>query len=426
MKMEKKYTLGIIGAGNMASAIVGGILNSKILDPNQIIISDLDDVKLNEKMALGLNVTKSNLEVFENAENILFAVKPQSFDDVVKDIKDKCKASLIISIMAGVSIEKLQSNFGKDKNYSRIMPNTPALVKKGMAAIAFSENFRSEFVINIFKSLGEVVELDEKYFDAVTSLSGSGPAYVYLFIKSLIDGGIQGGLDFETSKKLALQTVLGAVEMVKSSPLDIDTLISNVCSKGGTTIEAINYYKDHKFEAIVKEGMKKCKDRSEELSGKKVNSLAASLLDDKAITIFTDGACSGNPGIGGWAYVIVNNKSEDGNSGAEDNTTNNRMELLAIINALKSLDGHQVVNLYSDSAYALNAFLEGWIYNWVMNGWRSASGEVKNVDLWQELLELTKIHDVKFIKVKGHSDNVYNNLCDRLAKKAIQDFQQQI
>jgi len=412
--MEKKFKLGIIGAGNMASAIVGGILNSKIIDANQMIISDLDDAKLNEKAQLGLCTTKDNQYIFKNSENILFAVKPQCFDDIVKDIKNNCKASTIISIMAAININKLENTFGKKINYARIMPNTPALVTKGMAAIAFSKGFKSDFVIDIFKSLGEVVELDEKYFDAVTSLSGSGPAYVYLFIKSLIDGGINGGLDYETSKKLALQTVLGAVEMIKESPLDIDTLINNVCSKGGTTIEAINYYKNANFEGIVKEGMLRCKNRSEELSNP---------TSSKEVTIYTDGACSGNPGIGGWSCVLIANGKEKEIFGAEKDTTNNRMELTAIINGLKALKGSQRVNLYSDSAYSLNAFLEGWIYNWQMNDWKTSSGPVKNADLWKELIDLTKKHQVSFIKVKGHADNKYNNKCDALAKQAIIDFQ---
>lgn len=411
--MDKKFTLGIIGAGNMASAIVGGILKAGIIPANNIIISDQDDEKLEQKKSLGLHVTKDNGFIFENSENILFAVKPQSFDDAVKNIKDRCKADNVISIMAGISISKLQDTFGKDRHYSRIMPNTPALVTKGMAAVSFSEGFRSELVLDIFRSLGEVTELDEKYFDAVTSLSGSGPAYVYLFIKALIDGGKDGGLNEDTSKKLALQTVLGAVEMVKTSPLPIDTLIQNVCSKGGTTIEAINYYKENNFEETVKEGMRRCKKRSEELSKP----------TDDDILIYTDGACSGNPGIGGWAAIIIDKNGETILSGAEKETTNNRMELTAIINGLKALNTSKNVRVYSDSAYSLNAFLEGWIYNWKKNGWKSSTGTVKNIDLWEELLFLTNKHKVSFIKVKGHSDNENNNRCDELARKAITDLQ---
>lgn len=415
--MDKKFTLGIIGAGNMASAIVGGILKAGIIPANNIIISDQDDEKLEQKKALGLNVTKDNEYIFENSENLLFAVKPQSFDDAVKDIKDKCQADNVISIMAGVSIKKLQDTFGKSRHYSRIMPNTPALVTKGMAAVSFSKGFRSELVLDIFRSLGEVTELDEKYFDAVTSLSGSGPAYVYMFIKALIEGGKDGGLDDETSKQLALQTVLGAVEMVKTSPLPIDTLIQNVCSKGGTTIEAVNYYRENNLEGIVREGMKKCKKRSEELSNPD---------KDDSVIIYTDGACSGNPGIGGWAAIIIDKNKETILSGAEKETTNNRMELSAIINGLKALKNPKNVKLYSDSAYSLNAFLEGWIYNWEKNGWKSSTGTVKNIDLWEELLILTRKHKVTFIKVKGHSDVDYNNRCDELARKAITDLQTQL
>lgn len=414
--MEKKYTLGIIGAGNMASAIVGGILASKILEPNKIIISDLDEEKLNIFKAKGLNTTFDNNEVCTNCENLLFAVKPQISESVISNIRDICSADTIISIMAGVSIEKLQKSFG-EKNYARIMPNTPALVGEGMSCVAFSKGYKSQFVLDVFASLGKVVELDEELFDAVTSLSGSGPAYVYLFIKALIDGGVEGGLDFETAKTLAIQTVRGSAKMVEESPLDIDTLISNVCSKGGTTIEAINSYKNDKFEDIVKLGMRKCKYRSEELAGKHEN--------DK-ITIYTDGACSGNPGVGGWAAILMYKTIAKEISGADKSTTNNRMELQAIIEALKQLKGTQSVDVYSDSAYALNAFLEGWVYNWEKNGWKTTSGSVKNDDLWKELLALTRKHAVTFHKVKGHADNEFNNRCDELAKAAIVDLQQKL
>ena len=262
--MKKKFKLGIIGAGNMASAIVGGILNNEILDANSIIISDLDDEKLKLFALKGVNTTKDNIELVKNCEYLLFAIKPQVALNIIDNLKDSIEAENIISIMAGISIAKIKSYLGK-RNYARIMPNTPALVGKGMSAIAFSENFRSEFIISIFNSLGKTIEISEDKFDAVTSLSGSGPAYVYLFIKALIDGGLEGGLDFETSKTLALQTINGASLMIENSSKEIDTLITAVCSKGGTTIQAIESYKNDNLEEIIKSGMKKCRDRSIEL-----------------------------------------------------------------------------------------------------------------------------------------------------------------
>lgn len=138
------------------------------------------------------------------------------------------------------------------------------------------------------------------------------------------------------------------------------------------------------------------------------------------VIIYTDGACSGNPGPGGWGSVLMygNNKKEI--SGGKQDTTNNVMELTAVIEALKLLKFKCKVQVYSDSAYVVNAFNQKWIMGWMKNGWKNASKEpVKNKELWEELYQLTKEHEVTFIKVKGHSDNEYNNRCDELARGAI-------
>lgn len=138
------------------------------------------------------------------------------------------------------------------------------------------------------------------------------------------------------------------------------------------------------------------------------------------VTIYTDGACSGNPGPGGWGTILMYNENKKEISGGKDNTTNNVMELTAVIEGLKLLKFSCKVKLYSDSAYVVNAFNQKWIYGWLKNGWKNASKEpVKNKELWQELYKLTKIHEVEFIKVKGHADNEYNNRCDELARNAI-------
>ncbi len=138
------------------------------------------------------------------------------------------------------------------------------------------------------------------------------------------------------------------------------------------------------------------------------------------VTIYTDGACSGNPGPGGWGAILMYKDTKKEISGGKDNTTNNIMELTAVIEGLKLLKFPCKVKLYSDSAYVVNAFIQKWIFGWLKNGWKNSSKEpVKNKELWQELYNLTKIHDVEFIKVKGHSDNEYNNRCDELARNAI-------
>ena len=140
----------------------------------------------------------------------------------------------------------------------------------------------------------------------------------------------------------------------------------------------------------------------------------------KHVDIYTDGACSGNPGAGGWAAVLLYGAHRKEISGAQADTTNNRMELTAIIEGLKMLKEPCEVTVYSDSAYSVEPFLKNWIDGWIMRGWRTASkDDVKNVDLWQELLRLKEIHNVSFVKVKGHADNELNNRCDLLARTAI-------
>lgn len=136
----------------------------------------------------------------------------------------------------------------------------------------------------------------------------------------------------------------------------------------------------------------------------------------KTVDIYTDGACSGNPGIGGYCAILIYKGIEKIISGREENTTNNRMEMLAVIKGLSALKEKCNVNVYSDSQYVVDAFNEGWLDAWQSSGWRTAGKkDVKNVELWQQLIELVNGHNVKFIKVKGHSDNEYNNRCDKIA-----------
>lgn len=147
----------------------------------------------------------------------------------------------------------------------------------------------------------------------------------------------------------------------------------------------------------------------------------------KKVSVYTDGACSGNPGNGGYCAILIYNGVEKEIVGSEGLTTNNRMELLAVIKGLEALKEPCIVDLYSDSQYVIDAFNKGWIDNWKASGWKtSGKKEVKNIDLWENLLKLVDIHKVNFIKVKGHADNEYNNRCDKLAVneyKKLQDLQ---
>ena len=140
----------------------------------------------------------------------------------------------------------------------------------------------------------------------------------------------------------------------------------------------------------------------------------------KSVKIYTDGACSGNPGAGGWAAVLLYGRHRKELSGFQAETTNNRMELLAVIKGLEALKHPCLAEVYSDSAYVVNAVENGWIENWRENGWKTAKKEpVKNTDLWERLIKLFNCHQVKFVKVQGHAENAENNRCDALARAAI-------
>lgn len=143
----------------------------------------------------------------------------------------------------------------------------------------------------------------------------------------------------------------------------------------------------------------------------------------KKVTIYTDGACSGNPGPGGYGAVLIYNGNEREISGGEKSTTNNKMEMMGVIKALEMLKEKCDVEVYSDSAYVVNSINNKWVYSWKKNNWiKSDKTKAKNIDLWERLLELIDYHNVKFVKVKGHADNEYNNRCDKLAVKAREDI----
>ncbi len=259
--MQQKYCLGFIGAGNMAKAIAKGVLSGGLLQADQIIMTDLARGNFE-----GIEITDDNSRVFKECKYIIFAIKPQVFD-AIADTLSGIQAEAIISIMAGKSVQKIKSATGVN-HVVRVMPNFPCMIGKGMAAIAINDCPRqvNDFVLAVFNSVGKAVFLQESLFDAVTSISGSGPAYVYYFIQAMTKAGVEGGLSFEDSLELTLQTFEGAVKMVEQSTIPIDTMIDNVCSKGGTTIEAIKTFDSQGVEQAIKDGIRACKNRSEELS----------------------------------------------------------------------------------------------------------------------------------------------------------------
>ena len=256
------YKLGFIGAGNMGKAIASGILSHGMLKEADILMSDVDP-----KAQFGnVRIVPDCSEVLDECEYVILSVKPQIFPTLTDKIKaGKCRC--IISIMAGVAVKTIKEAAPAGAKVIRVMPNTPCSIGRGITAIAQNDAAKecNDFAEQVFATTGETVSLPEELFDAVTGVSGSGPAYVYYFIRSMIRGGIDAGLEEQVAKKLTLATVSGAAEMVKRSSDSLDILIDKVCSKGGTTIQAVNCFDEKDFDGVVREGMARCVARSKEL-----------------------------------------------------------------------------------------------------------------------------------------------------------------
>jgi len=270
--MEINKKIGFIGSGNMAQAIIKGLLSKNIIKPENIIASDPDEKKLQKLCEeKRIKTTKNNLEVIENAEIIILAIKPNVFKQVLQEIKGLIREDqILVSIAAGISIDFIKNHIKNEKiKIVRVMPNMPALVGEGMSAICCNQNLSEEeliYIKDIFDSIGKSEFIDEKYMDSVTAISGSSPAYVYLFIEALADGGVLLGLPRDIAYRLASQAVLGAAKMVLETNMHPGVLKDFVCSPGGTTIEAIKVFEKNGFRGIVMDAMVACYEKAKKLS----------------------------------------------------------------------------------------------------------------------------------------------------------------
>ena len=267
VNMNKKFKLGVIGCGFMASAIINGAITSKVLNVDDIIVSDANADALIKMSNVGIKTTTSNVELVSNSEFVLFAIKPQNLNAVLEDIKD-CKCDKYISIMAGVKKQKIK-NYFKTAKVARCMPNTPCSIGYGAIGLDlsdFSDLIDVEFIKNLLSSLANVVCLEEDKLNAVTGISGSSPAYFYLFLKGIIESGVKQGLTYEDAKILATSTMIGAGKMVlNNNDKTLDQLIDAVCSKGGTTIEAVSVFNQFELSDITDKAIDACVKRAAEL-----------------------------------------------------------------------------------------------------------------------------------------------------------------
>ncbi|TVM03184.1 MAG: pyrroline-5-carboxylate reductase [Candidatus Brocadia sp. WS118] len=251
-----KEKIGFVGGGKMGEALCKGIITARLSEANRIMVSDV----LSERCRLlsqeiGVKTTQNNGDVVSFADVIVLAVKPQMMNQILTDYKNSItQQHLVVSIAAGIPIRSIESRLQPGIRVIRVMPNTPCLV--GLSATAFAlgqyaTHADGQLVSTIFSSVGKVFQLDEKYLDAVTGLSGSGPAYVYMFIEALSDGGVRMGLPRDIATALAAQTVLGAAKMLLETGQHPAQLKDAVASPGGTTIEGIIKLEDSGFRAAI-------------------------------------------------------------------------------------------------------------------------------------------------------------------------------
>ena len=246
----------------MAYAIAGNMLSKGIVRPEDTIISGIDSDRLAFlKEDLNVNVTENNIEAIENSEIIVFAIKPQVFRKVYNEFVDSLEDKCVVSIMAGVTLDELEEALPDSARVLRTMPNMPAIVGEGMTALCKHSSLKKEekdFVESIFKSTGQICYVEEHLIDAVIGISGSGPAYAFIFLEALADAGVLHGLSRELSYKLAAQLLKGSAETVMQTGLHPAELKDRVCSPGGTTIEAVKSLERNGFRGIVMEAVDAC------------------------------------------------------------------------------------------------------------------------------------------------------------------------
>lgn len=271
--MVTSKKIGLVGGGNMGEALIKGLLQSGHFDTSQITVSDISQDRLHYLQGTyQLSTSVDNGEVAGGSDVIILAVKPQQMGDVLGEISERVEhLPLVISIAAGVTIATLEQGLGKPVPVVRVMPNTPALVLAGASAIAGGSHANDDHMAMarvLFESVGLVVEVDEAHMDAVTGLSGSGPAYVYLFMEALIDAGVLMGLSRPVARDLAVRTTLGAAQLAANSDSHLAALKDQITSPGGTTIHGLAVLESGGMRGMIMEAVAEATQRSKELGNK--------------------------------------------------------------------------------------------------------------------------------------------------------------
>ena len=261
--------LGFIGTGNMAGAIMGGIIQKGIFRPEQIIGADISEAgRRKAKETYGIEVTEDNRKAAA-AEVLILSVKPQFYADAIAEIRDCIRDDqLVITIAPGKTLSWLEEQFGKRVKIVRTMPNTPALVGEGMTAACVNQDVTEEekaYALKILDSFGKVELVPEHLIDAVVAVSGSSPAYVFMFIEAMADAAVAEGMPRTQAYEFAAQAVYGSAKMVLETGKHPGELKDMVCSPAGTTIEAVRILEKKGFRSAVIEAMRACADVSRRL-----------------------------------------------------------------------------------------------------------------------------------------------------------------
>ena len=267
--------IGFIGAGNMAGSIIQGVLCSGLLSASEMAICDVDEsqCKKREEQHPGIWVAKDNVTLVEQCEWIVLAVKPVYLDGVLEEIKTHAAGKKFISVAAGWTVAMLSDYLGiaSGARLLRVMPNTPAIVGEGYTALCDEHTLLKEdfdWVKMLFQTFGKTDVFPESLFDGVIAISGSSPAYAFMMIEAMADGGVKLGMPRDIAYRAAAQSMLGAAKMVLETGEHPAKLKDNVCSPGGTTIEAVHALEKHGFRNAVISAMQHCAKRSAELSKK--------------------------------------------------------------------------------------------------------------------------------------------------------------
>ena len=264
-----QYELGLVGGGNMAEAIVRAVIDNQIISPERIAIADPVAERRELFKPLGVALAESNEAVMGYASQVMLAIKPQTLAAIGDQLKviDPAR-QIVLSIMAGVSTKRIAEVIGKPARVVRIMPNTPLMVGRGMSAIALGEHARSGdelLALQVFRAAGEAVMVEESQMDAVTAVSGSGPAYVFYLAEAMTDAARQLGLEPSVAGLLVQQTILGAAKLMKDSQEEPAALRRKVTSPGGTTQAAIEHMESADLKRHIIDALAKAAARSKEL-----------------------------------------------------------------------------------------------------------------------------------------------------------------